>query len=127
MHHYFGTLMPFRIASVHSITLILGSALKSFLQEKRQKNKQKCQPFEIYCVRCRAPQFPAGNMADYEALNSCSGRLIGICPVCDGIINKYINLTKLNEIQDKLSITKTRTLGHISESIKSLLNCDFKR
>lgn len=69
--------------------LILGSILKIFLQAKRKKNKQKCQPFEIYCVRCRSPQLPAGNMVDYEGLNSCSGRLIGICPACDGIINKY--------------------------------------
>tara|TARA_R110002073_G_scaffold331785_1_gene516978 strand:- start:601 stop:1041 length:441 start_codon:yes stop_codon:yes gene_type:complete len=96
--------------------LILGSILKGFLQAKRKKNKQKCQPFEIYCVRCRLPQLPAGNMVDYEALNSCSGRLMGICPACDGIINKYINFAKLTEIQDKLDITKTKVLEHINES-----------
>ncbi len=96
--------------------LILGSILKSFLQAKRKKNKQKCRPFEVYCVRCRSPQFPAGNMVDYEALNSCSGRLVGICPVCDGIINKYINFAKLTEIQDKLDMTKTKVLEHINES-----------
>ena len=96
--------------------LILGSILKSFLQAKRKKNKQKCQSFEIYCVRCRSPQLPAGNMVDYEALNSCSGRLIGICPACDGIINKYINIFKLNEIQDKLDITKMKALERINES-----------
>lgn len=96
--------------------LILGAILKNFLQAKRKRNKQKCQSFEIYCVRCRSPQLPAGKMVDYEALNNCSGRLIGICPVCDGIINKYISFVKLSEIQAKLDITNTKALEHINES-----------
>ena len=46
--------------------LILGSGLKQYLQSKRQGNKRKCLPIEIYCVRCRLPQVPAGNMVDFE-------------------------------------------------------------
>jgi hypothetical protein len=79
--------------------LILGSSLKQYLQSKRKSNKRKCHPFEMYCVRCRLPQVPAGNMADYEPINGSMGRLIGLCPSCNGIINKYFNVAQLEQIQ----------------------------
>ena len=47
-------------------TLILGRELAAYLLERRTKNKQPCQPDEIYCVRCRAPKRPAGDMAEYQ-------------------------------------------------------------
>jgi hypothetical protein len=67
--------------------LILGRDLREFLHEKRTCNKQKCQPAEIYCVRCRKPQFPADAMADYVADTDKKGRLIALCPDCDGVMN----------------------------------------
>jgi hypothetical protein len=96
--------------------LILGSNLKDFLQAKRKSKKRKCLPFEIYCVRCRLPQLPAENMADYEPINCSMGRLIGLCPSCGGIINKYFNVAQLEQIQGKLDITLPKALKHINES-----------
>lgn len=96
--------------------LILGSSLKQYLQLKRESNKRKCLPFEIYCVRCRLPQLPAENMADYEPINGSMGRLIGLCPSCNGIINKYLNLAHLEQIQGELDITLPKALKHINES-----------
>ena len=96
--------------------LILGSSLKQYLQSKRKSNKRKCLPSEIYCVRCRLPQFPAGNMADYESINDSMGRLIGLCPSCNGIINKYFNVAHLEQIKGKLDITLPKALKHINES-----------
>lgn len=96
--------------------LILGSNLKHYLQAKRKSKKRKCLPFEIYCVRCRLPQLPAENMVDYEPINCSMGRLIGLCPSCGGIINKYFNIAKLELIQDKLDITLPKALKHINET-----------
>lgn len=96
--------------------LILGSSLKQYLQLKRESNKRKCLPFEIYCVRCRLPQLPAENMADYEPINGSMGRLIGLCPSCNGIINKYFNVAHLEQIKGKLDITLPKALKHINES-----------
>jgi hypothetical protein len=107
--------------------LILGSNLKQYLQSKRKTNKRKCLPFEIYCVRCRLPQVPAENMVDYEPTNGSMGRLIGLCPSCNGIINKYFNFAKLEQIKGKLDITIPKALKHINESSKPLLNSDFKK
>lgn len=107
--------------------LILGSNLKQYLQSKRKTNKRKCHPFEIYCVRCRLPQVPAENMVDYEPINYSMGRLIGLCPSCNGIINKYFNFAQLEQIKGKLDITLPKALKHINESSKPLLNSDFNK
>ena len=105
--------------------LILGSNLKHYLQAKKKSNKRKCLSFEIYCVRCRSPQSPAGNMVDYEPINCSMGRLIGLCPSCNGIVNKFFNIAQIEQIQGKLDITFPKALKHINESSKPLLNSDF--
>ena len=107
--------------------LILGSELKIYLQAKRQSNKNKCRVFEIYCIRCRVPQVPAENMVDFEPVNLTSGRLIGLSPECDCIINKFFSIAKLDQIKDKLDITLPKALKHINESVNPLLNSDFKK
>ncbi len=107
--------------------LILGSELRLFLQSKRKVNKRKCKPFELYCLRCRTPQVPAENMVDYEPSNDRLGCLIGICPACNSIINKYSSIAKLELIKDKLEITFTKPLKHINKSSHPPLNSDFKK
>lgn len=96
--------------------LILGSDLKQYLKSKRKINKRKCLPFEMYCVRCRLPQLPAEKMVDYDPINCSTGCLIGLCPSCGGIINKFVNIDQLEQIKDKLDITLPKALKHINES-----------
>ena len=105
---------------------IHGLALRAFLQKRRLKNKRKCQPGEIYCVRCRKPQSPAGNMADYKPVTATRGNLIGICPSCDAMIYRCVTLAKLNVVRWKLDITMPQALPHIGESSRVSVNCDFK-
>ena len=106
--------------------LILGRDLVAFLQAQRAKNKRTCQPGEIYCVRCRAPKAPAGAMADYEALTTTQGNLIGICPECETIIYRRVSLAKLAQIRGKLDITFPQALRHIGESLQPSVNSDFR-
>lgn len=107
--------------------LIMGFELKKYLQSKRKSNKRKCLPYEIYCVRCRLPQIPAGNMVDYEPINSKMGCLIGLCPSCEGIINKFCNFANLEKFKGKLDITFTKALEHINESSTPPVNSDFNK
>ena len=86
-------------------TLVQGQALSNFLQARRLKNKQTCKPGEIYCVRCRAPRNPAGDIADYQALTDTLGNLTGICPVCDAMIYRRVNSTRLEQVRGKLQVT----------------------
>ena len=106
--------------------LILGRDLVAFLQLQRAKNKRTCQPGEIYCVRCRAPKAPAGDMADYEALTATQGNLIAICPDCETIIYRRASLAKLAQICGKLDITFPQALRHIGESTQPSVNSDFR-
>ena len=62
---------------------ILGREARAFLQVRRAQNKRTCKPGEIYCLRCRAPKFPAGDMADYQPVAEKFGNLTAICPDCN--------------------------------------------
>jgi hypothetical protein len=85
--------------------LMQGQALFDFLKARRVKNKQTCKPGEIYCVRCRVPRNPAGDIADYHALNDTLGDLIGICPVCEAMIYRRVNSTRLEQDRGNLQVT----------------------
>ncbi len=106
--------------------LILGRDLVAFHQARRTKNKQKCKPGEIYCVRCRAPKKPAGDMADYQIITDKIGNLEAICPDCDKIMNRRVSLTKLEHVRGEMTITLPQALRHIIESNQPSVNSDLK-
>lgn len=107
--------------------LILGRDLAIFLQAKRVKNKQTCQPGEIYCVRCRMPKAPAGEMAEYKPLTSTLGNLIGICPACDSMMYRRVNLARLTQVSANLDVTLPQALLHIGESHQPCVNSDLRQ
>src|SRR2546421_601437 len=74
--------------------LILGRDFSSFLQARRIKNKRTCQPGEIYCVGCRLPRAPAGDMADYKPVTPTMGNLIGTCPTCEAMMYRRVSLVR---------------------------------
>lgn len=88
--------------------LIHGHDLAEFLQARRSKNKQTCRPGQIYCVRCRAPRDPAGGMAEYKPKNDTLGSLIGICPVCESMMYRHVNVARLDQIRGQLEITMVK-------------------
>lgn len=96
--------------------LILGHTLAAYLNARRVKNKQTCQPGEIYCVKCRAPKVPAADMAEYKPVSDTLGNLVAICPDCNSIMNRRVNLSKLALVRGKMDITFPQALRHIVES-----------
>lgn len=106
--------------------LILGRDLAAFLLARRVKNKRTCQPGEIYCVRCRVPKAPAGEMADYQPLTETLGNLIAICPDCESIMNRCVSLGKLEQIRGQMVITMPQALRHIGETTQPSVNSDLQ-
>jgi hypothetical protein len=106
--------------------LILGQVLVDFLKARREKNKQPCKPGELYCVRCRAPRFPAGNMADYLPITEKYGNLIAICPNCNSLMNRHVSLDRIKEFQGKVDITFPQELRRLRESLYPSSNSNFK-
>lgn len=104
--------------------LILGHELSRFLRERRQKAKQTCGPGRIYCIACRAPKVPAGKMAECTPTGPLAGNLCGICPDCDRIIYRRVNLAKIDPIRGELEITFTQPRPSIRESTVPFVNCD---
>lgn len=94
--------------------LILGHDLAAFLQVRRSKNRQPCQPGEIYCVRCRVPRAPAGDMADYEVVTEKLGNLVAICSACETLMYRRVSLAGLAQVRGKLDITMPQAMPHIS-------------
>ena len=86
--------------------LILGCDLREFLKQRKAKQKRPCKFYEFYCLKCRAPKKPAGNMAEYLPMSETRGRLTAICPSCYSIMNRYTDLDKLTAISTELEVTR---------------------
>jgi hypothetical protein len=84
--------------------LILGGDLIDFF-DKQRKPKQRCQPHELYCFRCRAPKAAAGGLMDYAPRTAFSGQLSAICEDCGTIMHKNVSASKLPvlELQAEVS------------------------
>ncbi len=111
----------------HKPLLVLGSELRDFIKEKKGRNKQKCKPWEFYCVRCRKPQIPSDGMADYVADSETKGRLIALCPECEGIMNKFASFSKLSILSPKLDVSFPTAQKRINKRDEPFLNSDFKQ
>lgn len=108
-------------------TLILGRELAAYLQARRAMNKRPCEPGEIYCVRCRIPKRPAGNIAEYQQITATLGNLVGICPDCDGMIYRRTSTAKLSKVQATLNISFPETERQVSVSNAPIVNSDFSQ
>lgn len=106
--------------------LILGRELVAFLTARRAKNKRPCLPGEIYCVRCRAPRAPAGEMVDYVPLTATLGNLAAICSACESMMYRRVSLARLEQVRGNLDITMPQALEHISESAQPTVNSDLR-
>ena len=105
-------------------TLILGRELLRFLQQRRQLARQSCGAGRIYCIACRAPKVPAGKIADCIPTSPLAGNLCGICPDCNRLIYRRVNLAKIAAIRGELEITFTQPGARIRESAGPSVNCN---
>lgn len=106
--------------------LILGRDLSSFLHARRVKNKRPCKTNQLYCLRCREPKVPAGNMVDYQPVTESLGNLFGICPDCETGMNRRTSLIKLVQIRELLEVILSEGLQHIVGSNQPSVNSDFR-
>lgn len=105
--------------------LILGRHLASFLHNRRQRTRQRCQSGQLYCVRCRAPKNPAPRMADYIPITSSSGNLRGRCPDCDTLMFRRVSLPKLTVVAGDLEVSFPLAEQRIEDIAHPSHNCDF--
>lgn len=104
--------------------LILGSELRRFLESRRAARKRPTPPGMIYCLRCREPRPPAGGVADYEPRALGAGDLVGICPVCEAMLYRRVNLAKLDTVRGRLEVSITQGDPRIRQRKEPSLNHD---
>ena len=93
----------------------------------REPIKQRCQPGEFFCLGCRRPKRPAGEVADYISHTATRGSLCGICPTCDRMIYRAVSRTKIDEIRGGLAIAYPKAERRIGDSAAPLSNVAFKQ
>jgi hypothetical protein len=79
--------------------LILGSALNAFHAARRAACKRPCGPGELYCVPCRKPQRPAGDMVDIVEINTKVWKVTAICPDCGRLLNQRAGAMRLADFR----------------------------
>lgn len=90
--------------------LVYGQVLIDFLRNKQEKQRQKCRPHEIFCVKCKTSQIPENSTVTIEIYNSKKLMIKGRCSCCGSNINKvgsveklpvYEKLFKIKEVHDR--------------------------
>jgi hypothetical protein len=106
--------------------LIHGADFQAFMKA-REPIKQRCKPGEFYCLRCRTPQRPDGDMAEYHPRTALRGLLSGICPSCGRMIYRATSLAKMEQISGGLDVAYPKAGQRLSDTSSALSNADFNR
>lgn len=80
--------------------LILGDALRSFLEDRAKRGKVPLQPDQLYCFTCKTARIPFGLMVDCIPQTPKTARLLGLCEVCGGTCNRMISLSKIDRFSE---------------------------
>lgn len=84
--------------------LIQGSVARRFLEARRRSRKRRCQPHELYCLRCQEPRAPAALQAHYRAAPGQAGLLSAACSVCGTAMFKRVAESSLTVLEQSLDL-----------------------
>ncbi len=87
--------------------LLHGTDVRDFLKIQRMSPYSKCQPHELFCLKCKAPKVPRDKVVDYIPYTHSSGNLCGYCPDCGRRIFKRVNAGLLGAISAELVVRHT--------------------
>jgi len=104
--------------------LILGPVLAEFLRTKRSEGRCKCGPAEFFCVKCRKPRTPAGNMADYIPMTPSSGNLRALCPECTTLMHRRVGRARLEAMQRILDIAIPECARQLNDRTDPCGDCE---
>jgi hypothetical protein len=107
-------------------TLILGWELRSFLESRRLAAKRPCPPGHLFCLKCREPRRPAGQMGEYAAVTATSGNLTALCPECLTAMHRRVREADLARFWAELEVTRTQPPPHLNGRPKPSLNGDSR-
>jgi hypothetical protein len=75
--------------------LILGEAIKDFLESRETTRRRSLGLGHFYCLRCKAPTTSALGWADYVPQTATTGRLQTFCARCEGPCGRVVSRADL--------------------------------
>lgn len=106
--------------------LFMGYILKEYIKNKQDGRKQKCNPDELYCCKCRKPQTSWNNLIDIKILNERRLMIMGICSHCNSPINRLASVKNLNNIQEIFAVQTIHNQDLIGFN-PTIVNTDIKK
>jgi len=85
--------------------LILGFALKDFLNKRSKKPERRLAQDQFLCMTCNAPKRAYGGIGDYLPYMATRGRLEVLCETCHGLCGKFASPAICAELAPILTIT----------------------
>jgi hypothetical protein len=79
----------------------------------------------MFCLKCRRPQEPAGQMADFVASSATSGALVGICPACNRLMYRRVSVARLSEVAGALDVHIARAQPRLEDTTIPNVNCQL--
>lgn len=76
---------------------VLGAELRDFLLRTRRKGRVKTPPGQIYCLKCRVPQAPAGGLVEVVGPPTASLNIRAICGDCSSLMHRRVSVGRLEE------------------------------
>lgn len=104
--------------------LIHGEDLSAFLKA-RQPVKQRCKPGEFFCLGCKSPKRPGGDMADYVPRSARLGWLYALCQTCGTEMYRAANVAAISQLSGVLDITFPEAKSRLDDTCAPLSNADF--
>lgn len=106
--------------------LIQGGDLVTFLKGRREAKRQKCGSGQFFCLKCRKPQSPAGGMVDYHPLTAARGTLVGICPTCGTLMQRFVSRARLADMTRHFDLQVAHPQESLMDTAMPALNCHLR-
>jgi hypothetical protein len=104
-----------------------GETLATFVQSRRSGRKQPLKAGQIFCLPCRSPKEPAGDIVEYLPLTATKGNLRGICRSCNRLIHRAVSRDGIGAASGKLEVIITEASARIIETGSPSVNCDLDK
>ena len=106
--------------------LIQGGDLVAFLKGRRKAKRHRCGPGQFFCLKCRQPRPPAGSMVDYRPITDSRGTLVGMCPTCGTLMQRFVSLARLAEITRHFDLQVAHRQESLRDTDMPSLNCQLR-
>lgn len=95
--------------------LILGEDLADYMA-REARPKRSCPAGTCYCVKCREPRRPDGDMAEFVPINAHSGNFRALCPECGTLMHRRMSMKQLEAIRAFLDVAIVERQRRLTDS-----------